>query len=340
MTQEIHKNSLYYGDCLDWMREWPAGAIDLIYLDPPFNSNAKYSVMFSNASPEEKAQYEAFDDTWSWDEKAIERYQRISEATANPLHDCISGMHKIIGECGMLSYLTYMGERLVEMHCLLKSSGSIYLHCDPTASHYLKLLMDAVFGKQQFRNEIIWGYRTGGVSRNYWPKKHDTILFYTKTATYTFNPLIERVYYRKKFFGAMEDGKGRYYADVHVRNVWDCEGSIKPIINVSKERLGYPTQKPKALLERIINASSNEGDLVLDPFCGSGTTLEAANGLKRRWIGIDASSFALRLIKQKRLNGIAVNADIHGIPADAALTGGGESWEAGRVLARARPSGS
>lgn len=219
----------------------------------------------------------------------------------------------------MLAYISYMAERLVEFHRILKPSGSLHLHCDPTASHYLKLALDQIFGSSNYRNEIIWGYRTGGVSKRYWPRKHDVILFYAKSDKYQHNPLQERIYYEKPFFTEKQDDEGRYYEDVYVRDVWDDE--IKPIINVSKERLGFPTQKPIELLERIIRASSNEQDLVLDPFCGSGTTLEAAQNLKRKWLGIDVTPLAINLIKKERLTAKrfpGLDIQISGIPSDMA----------------------
>lgn len=205
-------------------------------------------------------------------------------------------------ESSLSAYLVNMAVRLTEMKRLLKPSGSIYLHCDPTASHYLKMLMDAVFGNEEFTNEIIWGYRTGGVSSKYWAKKHDTIFLYGKSQK-TFTPLKETVFYDKPFFTDQQPNKdGKYPIEVYVRDVWDSgmdDKSIKPIINVSKERLGYPTQKPVKLLERIIKASSNEGELVLDPFCGCGTTLHAAETLDRQWVGVDVSRFAVEVVRKR-----------------------------------------
>ena len=198
----------------------------------------------------------------------------------------------------MAAYLLNMAVRLLAMRRALKPTGSIYLHCDPTASHYLKIVMDAIFGKQNFRNEIVWAYRTGGVSKKHWPRKHDALLFYSNGATHFHNPLQERIIYDTPFFTDQIDENGRYYADVYIRDVWD---DIKAIINVSKERLGYPTQKPLALLERIIMASSPPDGLVLDPFCGCGTAVHAAEKLGRRWIGIDISTFAAGLIRERIL---------------------------------------
>ncbi|MYE22069.1 MAG: hypothetical protein F4X84_06935 [Synechococcus sp. SB0662_bin_45] len=204
----------------------------------------------------------------------------------------------------MQSYLVFMAVRLLEMQRILKPAGSIYLHCDPTASHYLKLLMDGIFGKDRFRNEIIWSYRTGGVSKNYFARKHDVLFYYSGGSM--FNMQTEKVYTKSKNrkpglvnYGA---GKAMFYEDdngiynlVSMRDVWEI-----PYLNSqAKERLGYPTQKPLALLDRIIKASSNPGDMVLDPFCGCATALVAANRLGRQWAGIDLSALAIKLVKQR-----------------------------------------
>ena len=192
-----------------------------------------------------------------------------------------------------------MAIRLNPMRRALKDTGSIYLHCDPTASHYLKMVMDVIFESENFLNEIVWSYRTGGVSKNWWSRKHDVILFYKKSNKYKHNPIQERVYYDKPFFTTKVDENGRNYADVYIRDTWD---DVKPLINVSKERLGYPTQKPIDLLKRIITASSNKGDIVLDPFCGCGTTLHAAEELNRQWIGIDISQFSAGLVRNRLID--------------------------------------
>ena len=196
----------------------------------------------------------------------------------------------------MAAYCVFMGRRLAEMRRVLKPTGSIYLHCDPHANAYLRILMDAIFGENQFQNEVVWSYRTGGVSKRHWPRKHDTLLFYTKSDQYRHNPPQERLYYDKPFFNSQTDADGNYIADVYIRDVWD---DIKPVINVSKERVGYPTQKPRALLERIIKASSNCDDLVLDPFCGCGTAADAAASLGRKYLGIDISGIAVRVMQQR-----------------------------------------
>ena len=302
----MEDRTLYQGDCLDWMRRWPDECADLIYLDPPFNSSAGYDIGVP-AGKGGISRARAFNDTWKWDAAAAERLSGIQEDAGHPAHHVVAGLLHQLGESSMLAYLTYMAERLVEMRRLLKSTGSIYLHCDQTASHYLKVVMDGIFAADNFRNEIVWSYRTGGVSKRYWPRKHDVLLFYVKSDAYRHRPLQERVLYDKPFFNAQFDEEGRPYADVYVRDVWD---DIKPIINVSKERLGYPTQKPIALVERIIEASSDPGDMVLDPFCGCGTTVVAAEKLKRRWAGVEISEFAIDLIQERRLKEMGVAAAI------------------------------
>ena len=308
----MEDRTLYKGDCLEWMRRWPDECVDLIYLDPPFNSSAGYDIR-SRDGTGGVSQSRAFNDTWKWDEAGAERLRRIRDDEGHPARNVVAGLVPQLGEASMLAYLTYMVERLTEMGRLLKQTGSIYLHCDQTASHYLKIVMDGIFGANNFRNEIVWSYRTGGVSKRYWPRKHDVLLFYVKSNAYKHHPLQERVLYDKPFFNAQLDEEGRPYADVYVRDVWD---DIKPIINVSKERLGYPTQKPVALLERIIEASSSPGDMVLDPFCGCGTTVVAAENLGRRWAGIEISGFAIELIQERRLSEMGIAAGIEGMPVD------------------------
>ena len=311
----MEHRSLYHGDCLDWMQRWPDESADLIYLDPPFNSSAGYDIR-SEAGTGGTSRTRAFNDTWKWDEQAADRLRRMRDDAGHPAGNAVAGLFHQLGESSMLAYLTYMTERLTEMGRLLKQTGSIYLHCDQTASHYLKIVMDGIFGASNFRNEIVWSYRTGGVSKRYWPRKHDVLLFYVKADAYKHRPLRERVLYDKPFFNAQFDEEGRPYADVYVRDVWD---DIKPIINVSKERLGYPTQKPVALLERIIEASSSPGDMVLDPFCGCGTTIVAAENLGRRWAGIEVSGLAIDLIQERRLSEMGIAAEIESIPVVTGL---------------------
>ena len=326
MGMALKPNHLYYGDCLDWMEKWEDNCVDLIYLDPPFNSKTNYNMLFAGLD-DDKIQYRAFTDTWSWNAAAGQRYGAYEAAMGRPGRGAVVGLYQILGGCGMTAYLTYMAERLAEMQRILKPTGSIYLHCDPTASHYLKIIMDDIFGNQHYRNEIVWFYRKWTNAATHFQRNHDTILAYTKTPNAIFNKQFDPnapqsakyargwdvnrvgggvrqllVYDREKAAHKIE--AGNYDKIVYRENpkgtalpdVWEI-----PIINSqSKERLGYATQKPLALLERIVKASSNEGDLVLDPFCGCGTAIEAAHLLNRRWAGIDISSFAIDLIRRER----------------------------------------
>ena len=353
-------NTLYYGDNLDVLKRYIKDeTVDLIYLDPPFNSNQDYNVLFAEKSGiRSAAQIRAFEDTWRWDQGAALIYQQTVEA-GGKVAQVMQAFRRFLGENDMLAYLSMMAPRLVELRQVLKSTGSIYLHCDPTASHYLKMLMDAVFGPQNFRNEIIWERTTGRKSGKQYGRVHDALLFFTKTSESTWNPPSVpqteetakghdlkadregRIYRLSDLSGAgqgptrkfgdkvipppsgrhwMFDQDGiddlmkeerieftrsgqprlRTYIDdlpgVAIRDIWT---DIKPINAAAAERLGYPTQKPEALLERIIKASSNEGDLVLDPFCGCGTTIASAQQLKRRWVGIDITPLAITLIKHR-----------------------------------------
>jgi len=316
----MQTNTLYYGDCLEVMRDWDKQSVDLIYLDPPFNSKANYNIIFGNKKrgPEKMdlAQMTAFADTWYWDENAQERVDNIKRAVAHPAHRTIDAFSRIWPDgSGMLSYLSYMAERVAEMPRLLKDTGSIYLHCDPTASHYLKLIMDEVFGAKNFRNEIVWAYRTGGVGKKWFSRKHDILLFYAKHRDNKFNLLKERSYSTAappgfKEIEKFQDEDGRWYTMASARDVWE----INAVGRSSGERLGYPTQKPLALLERILLASSNEGDVVLDPFCGCGTTIHAAHNLKRRWLGIDISTYAIEVIRRERMRDMRIR--LEGVPKD------------------------
>ena len=322
-------NTLYYGDCLEVMREWPDACVDLIYLDPPFNSNADYNIIYGRekmnggtVKRKDLAQITAFTDTWEWDEKTAERIAAIRKSHAHRARAAVMALDTFYrGGAGMLTYLVYMADRIDEMHRILKHSGSLYLHCDPTASHYLKMILDAIFGARNFKNEIVWAYRTGGASKKQFARKHDIILFYGKTPAHAFNPQDEKSYTKSKSRkpGTVNYGGGEaeFYEDedgvynlVNMRDVWN----IPYIGSTDKERLGYPTQKPLALLDRIVKASSNEGDVVLDPFCGCGTTIEAAMNLKRDFAGIDISMYALDVIQKERLRDIKFSID--GVPTD------------------------
>ena len=289
--------TIWTGDNLDIMRGMNSACVDLIYLDPPFNSNRTYEAPIGS-----KAAGASFKDAWTLDDVDVCEHGELADR--NPAAYAVIDAARQAHGKGMQSYLVFMAVRLLEMQRILKPAGSIYLHCDPTASHYLKLLMDGIFGKDRFRNEIIWSYRTGGVSKNYFARKHDVLFYYSGGSI--FNMQTEKAYTKSKNrkpglvnYGA---GKAMFYEDdngiynlVSMRDVWEI-----PYLNSqAKERLGYPTQKPLALLDRIIKASSNPGDMVLDPFCGCATALVAANRLGRQWAGIDLSALAIKLVKQR-----------------------------------------
>lgn len=368
MVPDKLTNKLYYGDNLDVLRRYVADeSVDLVYLDPPFNSNATYNMLFKEHSGEKAAsQIKAFEDTWSWDEEAARSYFETVQAGGS-VGNALQAFYTLLGDSNMMAYLAMMAPRLVELRRVLKPTGSIYLHCDPTASHYLKLLMDAVFGPENFVSEVVWRRTSAhsNASRKY-AAVHDILLFYGKrsprrTWNKQFKPYSEDyiqthfihvdpdgrrfqqvnmhnpsprpnlrydytasngitykphpngwVVSREKmeeldregrlFFPAKKDGRLRrkLYLDempgTLVTNLW---ADIPPINSQAAERLGYPTQKPEALLERIITASSNEGDVVLDPFCGCGTAVAAAHRLKRRWVGIDVTYLSIAVMKSR-----------------------------------------
>ena len=303
-------NILYYGDNLDVLKlHFKDETIDLIYLDPPFKSNQKYNVLFAEQDgSRSKAQIKAFEDTWSWDEAAVATYQKIVEAGGN-VSKFMQALHGYIGGCDMLAYLSMMAPRLIELQRVLKNTGSIYLHCDPTASHYLKLLMDGIFGPENFKNEIIWHYRKWPSGKYAYQRNHDVILFYAKSDSKrrTFNQLfMDRAASTLKRFGNAKivsghDEMGRRIPSqteeedslgVRQDDVWDI-GRVPPIKQL------FPTQKPELLLEKIILASSSEGDIVLDPFCGCGTTIVTSQMLNRKWIGIDITHLSISLIRNR-----------------------------------------
>ncbi|WP_420266327.1 DNA methyltransferase [Candidatus Magnetominusculus dajiuhuensis] len=297
-------NKLFYGDNLYILREHIADdSVDLIYLDPPFNSKADYNILFKEHTGESSgAQITAFEDTWHWNEEAERTFQDIVDTAPANVVEMMTAFRRFIGLNDMLAYLTMMCVRLVELRRVLKETGSIYLHCDPTASHYLKILMDAIFGKKNFRNEIVWCYKLGGRPRKGFPKKHDTIFFYSKSENFYFNADSIRIPYESDG-GYVSSGrkivKGKVYEINPLGKVPEDWWFISALNRQAYERLGYPTQKPIALLERIISASSNEQDTVLDPFCGCGTTITAAQKLNRQWIGIDITHLATNLIKKR-----------------------------------------
>jgi len=373
---------LLFGDNLNWLRDksiFPDASVDLVYLDPPFNSNADYNVLFREASGEaSQAQFHAFTDTWNWADAAQTYAEFVDDCPIATVVEMMDALHDTLRNSPMMAYLAMMAPRLVELHRVLKSTGSLYLHCDPTASHYLRILLDGIFGPVNFLNEIIWKRTSAHSSAKRWGPVHDVILFYSKSDKYTWNQIF--LDYSEKYvkdFYRNSDEKGSFqmgdltgagkrtgesgqpWGDFNPTDVgrhwavpnkilreifgeeltqwsvqqkldaldeqgliyWPPNGQvprfkryleeqvgvpiadvitdINPIGAQAKERLGYPTQKPLALLERIIEASSNKGDLVLDPFCGCGTTIHAAHKLDRRWIGVDVTYLAINLIKRR-----------------------------------------
>jgi site-specific DNA-methyltransferase (adenine-specific) len=357
-------NTLYYGDNLSILREYIAdGSVDLVYLDPPFNSSRSYNVLFKDEKGvESESQITAFEDTWHWGPEAEATYVALVSDAPESVSQLIGALRSFVGtKSQMMAYLVMMTARLVELHRVLKTTGSLYLHCDPTASHYLKVILDTIFSPKNYRNEIVWK-RTSSHNdvRRKFADVSDTILFYSKTEQHSFNvqyvphteAYIERDYrfvdehgrrYRRSDLRSpnprpnlMYDYKGykphpngwavspermeqldaegrlefprtpdgrillRRFLDempgTNLGNVWT---DIGPVNVRAAEKLGYPTQKPLALLERIISASSNPGDVVLDPFCGCGTSIAAAHKLGRQWIGIDITHLSIALQKYR-----------------------------------------
>jgi DNA modification methylase len=382
--------TLYYGDNLDILKRYLKDeTVDLVYLDPPFNSAQNYNAFFQEKDGTAAAsQIQAFEDTWTWNQESQRVYEELV-LQPGKVSEVMQAFHTFLGTNDMMAYLAMMAPRLVELRRVLKPTGSLYLHCDPTASHYLKLLCDAIFGKERFLAEIIWkrssAHSDAKQGRKQPGRIHDIILLYSKTDEWIWNWLYTAYdeEYTDSFYKHVEPETGRRYrlgditapggADPAKRNphyeflgvtrYWryskermqklyqqgriiqtkpgavpsykryldemkgvslqDLWTDITPIPAQAKERLGYPTQKPIALLERIIQASSNPGDMVLDPFCGCGTTIDAAEKLGRKWIGIDITQLAITLIK-KRLRdtyGGKIKIETHGepvTPADAA----------------------
>lgn len=331
------ENQLFYGDNLDVLRRHIKDeSVDLCYIDPPFNSKRNYNQIYNNIGKEDQAQAQAFIDTWTWDDYAnqglaeiLENYQ--GKFTSQSI-DLIAGLTKVLSKGSLLAYLVHMTLRIVEIHRVLKPTGSFYLHCDPTASHYLKLVLDAIFCTKggDFRNEIVWCYRKWSVNQKQFVSNHDILLFYTKSSKNIFNtqylPLSEGTVkrWKGKKQQAVFDETGKRLASnlseesqgVPMFDWWE----ISVINPAAKERLGYPTQKPEALLERIIKVSSNEGDVVLDAYCGCGTTVAVSQRLKRQWIGIDITYQSISLIL-KRLEdsfgkGVLEQLKLNGIPKD------------------------
>ncbi|HEV2200161.1 MAG TPA: DNA methyltransferase [Bryobacteraceae bacterium] len=355
-------------------------SVDLIYLDPPFNSQATYNVLFKSTSGEKsRAQIEAFDDTWHWGEEAELAFDGVISSGNSDAAEMLRAMRDFLKETDMMAYLSMMAVRLLELHRVLKPTGSLYLHCDPSASHYLKILIDSIFGATNFKSEIVWKRTSAHSSAKRYGPVHDVILFYGASDAMHWiggYQAYDDEYVRQRFARGEErpwkdadltgsgirhgetgsewrgfdvtakgrhwayppseldrlDGEGliywptkegawprfRKYLDetkgIPLQDVWT---DIFPINSQAQERLGYPTQKPQALLERIITASSNEGDVVLDPFCGCGTSIHAAQKLKREWIGIDITHLAISLIEKRLQDAFpGIKYEVHGTPKD------------------------
>ena len=334
LNLDYQTGAAYYGDCADimtaWKKDGQQNVVDLIYLDPPFNSNRNYGAPTAKAKESDTGSMDAFTDMWTYDQQAYDRTERICKTTAHPACELISGLRCYLEkrDDGMLAYLTYMADRLWLLHDLLKETGSIYLHCDPSANYYLRLLMDAVFGAKNFRNEILWCYTgPGSPKMRQFNRKSDTIFWYSKGEKWTFNKDKMRMPYkdpkqrpRKAFdtgdaFNPKEIKAMRKRGKV-LENWWT---DIAIAARSKKEWLGYPTQKPLKLLDRIIQASSNEGDLILDPFCGCGTALHSANNNKRQFIGIDISVFSVYSVTKERMREkCGIEVPIYGIPTNIA----------------------
>jgi DNA modification methylase len=394
------KNHLYYGDNLQVLRDSIASeSVDLVYLDPPFNSNSNYNILFkSPEGSQSHAQIEAFEDTWHWEHQAENAFDEVMQSGHSHAAEMLRAMRSFLGENDMMAYLTMMTIRIIELRRVLKDTGSLYLHCDPTASHYLKIILDGIFGAENYRNEITWKRTSAHNSAKRWGPVHDTLFFYTKGEKFTWNAVklpfneeyITSVYKHKDergFFKTSDltgagirrgdsglpwknvdpTSKKRHWAiplqllnevatseeiasmttqqkldklDQYSLLYWPKKGStplykkylypesglslsdviadIPPLSSQSRERLGYPTQKPLALLERIIMASSNEGDVVLDPFCGCGTAVHASEKLRRKWIGIDITNLAVSLIEKRLKDAFSdITFQVHGTPKDA-----------------------
>ncbi|MDO9082549.1 MAG: DNA methyltransferase, partial [Humidesulfovibrio sp.] len=394
-------NALHYGDNLDVLRGFAPESVDLVYLDPPFNSNANYNVLFKSPQGQQsQAQIEAFEDTWHWGEQAEGEYRELLHQPNTDVAQMIEALRRFLGENDMMAYLVMMANRLLKLHTVLKPTGSLYLHCDPTASHYLKMVLDGVFGKENYRNEVVWKRTSAHSAAKRWGDVHDVIFFYSKTNSYVWNNVLishseeYTARYSKSHDGRLwaDDNltapgvrhgasgaewkglnpttKGLHWKisnkavesivgpdqsntlstidklellDEHGFIHWpksrsgeisfprfkrflsegvliqDVIVDVFPINSRAQERLGYPTQKPLALLERIIQASSNPGDVVLDPFCGCGTALHAAHKLGRAWIGIDITHLAISLIEKRLRDAFpGLGFETHGTPKDLA----------------------
>jgi site-specific DNA-methyltransferase (adenine-specific) len=388
MGQKVFsKNTLFYGDNLPILKEYFADeTVDLIYLDPPFNSNRSYNILYKDESGlDSTSQIRAFEDTWHWDRNTEEQYRELS-AFGNKLSRLLDTLVDVIGRNQMTAYLIMMSARLLELHRILKPTGSLYLHCDSTASHYLKLILDMIFNMNNFQNEIIWKRTSSHSDSKRFPKITDTLFFYSKSNDFVWNKLYgdyDEKYIKSHYNTVDKNGRRFQYGDLvkpkgsrgyfytllecpppkngwrmpeSTANQWLAEGKIEippkgnvprfkrfldemeglvvsnlwtdipPVNSQAKDALDYPTQKPIALLERIIQSSSNKGDVILDPFCGCGTAVHAAQKLERTWIGIDITPLATAIIKSRLFDSFQIEAkknyDLIGEPttvADAKL---------------------
>lgn len=329
--------TLFYGDNLEILRNKISNeSVDLCYIDPPFNSKRSYFQIYNNiGGKEDKAQAQAFVDTWKWDDMAIEGHAQImtnfgGRFTRQAI-ELVKGLELILGKSGLLAYLVHMTLRVTEIYRVLKPTGTFYLHCDPTASHYLKLVLDAVFCGQggDFLNEIVWCYRGGGSPRKDFGRRHDIIFRYSKSKDYQFYADQIRIPYQAEGINRKDDamwgkhkGTDKVYKPHPLGKIPEDWWQINILNANDPERMGYPTQKPEELLERIIKASSNPGDIVLDAYCGCGTTVAVAERLERNWIGIDITYHSISLIL-KRLSDtygeqILSEITVDGIPQDMA----------------------
>jgi len=296
------QNKLYTNDNLFILTGLDSNLVDLIYLDPPFNSKRFYSAPIGS-----KAAGTSFKDMWKWDDVNEAYLETLAEKypALTTFIDSVGVMH----DKSMAAYLTYMSQRIIEMHRILKNTGSLYLHCDTTASHYLKGVLDEIFGKKNFRNEIVWCYRGGGSSKKDFGRRHDIIFRYSKSRNYTFIADSIRVPYQAEGIGRTDDamwgkhkGTNKVYKPNPLGKIPEDWWEINALNANDPERTGYPTQKPLVLLHRIIKASSNEGDIVMDPFCGCATTCVAAQQLGRKWIGIDIEKQAVDILVERLSN--------------------------------------
>lgn len=325
MHANWNNRTLFHGDNLDFLRAMNSESVDLIATDPPFNKGRDF-----HATPDSLAAGAKFQDRWSWEKDVHEEWiDQIKDDHPRLMEAVESARYAHSDSMG--AFICFMAVRLLEMKRVLKETGSIYLHCDPTASHYLKAVMDAILGWRNFRNQIVWCYRTGGASKRAFGRKHDIILWYSRSNTYPFNVQKERSYLtgqmgHKKSDAILSDEHGKYqeiifskteiklykdergyYTMVNCRDYWN----IDAVGRTSQERIGYPTQKPSSLYERIIRASSNEGDIVLDPFAGCATTCVAAERLDRKWVGIDLWERAHEVVVNRLQNEVGMFGDVH-----------------------------